>query len=190
MFCQVRGKRDDVELQDVQELPKFEDIMKKGKLIPEDLIAAEGKYHPKCLVKFVWAKYQEMAGTYETEIPQMYVSRRQSFIEDIQARLGHKANFVRSLDVQAPLYMYPGDQSDYVISKTLTKASRRELFDSSEDSSEEDTVLIKAQTTSLFQEMILVGIKIRADLKDTRGHSDLWSGLDQDQDLVCWLFWV
>ena len=35
MFCQVRGKRDDVELHDVQELPKAEDIMKKGKFIPE-----------------------------------------------------------------------------------------------------------------------------------------------------------
>lgn len=72
-----------------------------------------------------------------------------------------------------------------VISKTLSKASRRELFlssesESSENSSEEDTVLIKAQTTSLFQEMVHMAIKIRADLKDTAGHSDLWSGLDQE----------
>ena len=81
----------------------------------------------------VWAKHQEMAGTCETEIPQKYdVSRRQCLIEDIQARLGHKENFVRSSDVHTPLYMYPGDHSDHAISKTFTKASKRELFVSSD----------------------------------------------------------
>ena len=81
--------------------------------------------------------------------------------------------------------MYPGDKSDYVISKTLTKASKQELFvssetESSEDSSDEDTVLVKAQATSLFQEMVHVAIKIRTDLKDTQGHSEQWHCLDQE----------
>ena len=91
-----------------------------------------------------------------SEIPQRYLSRRQSFIEDIRMHLGHKANFVRSLDPEAPLFMYPGDKSDFVISKTLTKASKQEIFissetDSSECSSEKDTDLMnRRHDTSLF----------------------------------------
>ena len=108
----------------------------------------------------IWAvsgrNIKKNSDTYESEIPQKYMSRRQSFIEDIQKRLGHKANFVRSLDPKALLFMYPGDKSDYVISKTLTKASKQELFvssetESSEDSSDEDTVLVKAQATNKNQ---------------------------------------
>ena len=32
----------------------------------------------------VWEKYKKNSDTYESEIPQKYMSRRQSFIEDIQ----------------------------------------------------------------------------------------------------------
>ena len=122
----------------------------------------------------------------ESEIPQRYLSRRQSFIDDVRIHLGHKANFVRSLDIKAPLFMYPGDKSDFVISKTLTKASKKEPFvssetDSSESSSEDDTILMgKTHDVSLLQEMVHNAIKIRADLKKTPGHTDLWQGIDQE----------
>ena len=81
--------------------------------------------------------------------------------------------------------MYLEDKSDFVISKTLTKASKREIFvssetDSSECSSEEDTDLMNRRHDSLFQEMVHAAIKIRADLKDTPGHSDQWQGIDQE----------
>ena len=54
---------------------------------------------------------------------------------------------MRSLDIKAPLFRYPGDQSDFVISKTLTIASKKEMFgssgtDSSESSPEDDSVLM------------------------------------------------
>ena len=74
--------------------------------------------------------------------------------------------------------MYPGDKSDFVISKTLTKASKKEPFvssetDSSESSSEDDTILMgKTHDVSLLQEMVHTAIKIRADLKKTPGHTD------------------
>ena len=135
----------------------------------------------------VWEKYQQLSDeTPESEIPQKYLSRRQSFIDDVRTHLGHKANFVRSLDIKAPLFMYPGDKSDFVISKTLTKASKKELFassdtDSSESSSEDDTVLMSGKRdVSLLQEMVHTAIKIRADLKNTPGHTDLWQGIDQE----------
>ena len=82
--------------------------------------------------------------------------------------------------------MYPGDKSDIVISKTLTKASKKESFvssetDSSESSSEDDTILMgKTHDVSLIQEMVHTAIKIRADLKKTPGHTDLWQGIDQE----------
>ena len=110
----------------------------------------------------VWEKYKQISEEMvspESEIPQRYLSRRQSFIDDVWIHLGHKANFVRSLDIKAPLFMYPGDKSDFVISKTLTKASKKEPFvssgtDSSESSSVGDTILMgKTHDVSLLQEM-------------------------------------
>ena len=59
----------------------------------------------------VWEKYKQFSEemvTPEFKIPQMYLSRRQSFIDDVRMHLGHKANFVRSLDIKAPLFMYLG----------------------------------------------------------------------------------
>ena len=137
----------------------------------------------------VWEKYNQISEEMvspESEIPQRYLSRRQSFIDDVRIHLGHKANFVRSLDIKAPLFMYPGDKSDFVISKTLTKALQKEPFvssetDSSESSSEDDTILMgKTHDVSLLQEMVHTAIKIRADLKKTPGHTDLWQGIDQE----------
>lgn len=135
----------------------------------------------------VWEKYQKITEeTPESKIPQKYLSRRQSFIDDVRMYLGHRANFVRSLDIKAPLFMYPGDKSDFVISKTFTKASKKDMFvssetDSSESSSEDDTVLMsRTHDVSLLQEMVHTAIKIRADLKKTPGHTDLWQGIDQE----------
>ena len=134
----------------------------------------------------VWEKYLQITEAIpESEIPQKYLSRRQSFIDDVRMHLGHRANFVRSLDIKAPLFMYPGDQSDFFITKTLTKASKKEMFgssgtDSSESSSEDDTVLMsRTHDVSLLQEMVQTAIKIRTDLKKTLGHTDLWQGIDQ-----------
>ena len=98
----------------------------------------------------VWVKYKQISEemvTPESEIPQGYLSRRQSFVDDLRIHLGNKANFVRSLGIKAPLFMYPGNKTDFVISKTLTNASKKEPFvssetNSSESSSEDDTILM------------------------------------------------
>ena len=73
-----------------------------------------------------------------------------------------------------------------VISKTLTKAAQKEVFASSDtvssdSSSEDDTGLFsKTHDVSLLQEMLHVAIRLRADLKQTSGHADLWQGIDQE----------
>ena len=57
----------------------------------------------------VWEKYKQISEemvTPESEIPQRYLSRRQPFIDDVRIHLGHKANFVPSLDIKVPLYIY------------------------------------------------------------------------------------
>ena len=114
--------------------------------------------------------FEEMV-TPESKIPQRYLSRRQSFIDDVRMHLGHKANVVRSLDIKAPLFMYQGDKSDFAISKTLTKASKQgtiRLFNQKSllvSSSEDDTILMgKTHDVSLLQEMVHTAIKIRVDL--------------------------
>ena len=101
----------------------------------------------------VWEKYKQISEemvTPESEIPQRYLSRRQSFIDDVRMHLGHKANFVRSLDIKAPLFMYPGDKSDFVISKILTKVSKKGTIVSSETDSSE-SLMGKTRDVSQLQ---------------------------------------
>ena len=116
----------------------------------------------------VWDKYKQISEemvTPESEIPQRYLSRRKSFIDDVRMHLGNKANFVRSLGIKAPLFMYPGNKSDFVISKTLTKASKKEPCvssetDSSESTSEDDTMLMdKTHDVNLLQELVHTAIQ-------------------------------
>ena len=124
-----------------------------------DLIAAEGKYHLKCLTKFkrecraaaaeteidhlftdlthnleeglsqghvydmgnIWTSYEKKKSEMDKEIPRRYLSRKQSFYDDIKLALGAQAQFVRPLDSKASLLLYPGSKANYVISKSLTK---------------------------------------------------------------------
>ena len=56
--------------------------------------------------------------------PNKYVSRRQTFYDDIMQIVGQKGNFIRPLDPKAPLLLYPSDKSDFVIAKALSKAAQ------------------------------------------------------------------
>ena len=70
-----------------------------------------------------------------SEIPQRY------YQDDNQSLMMHECilvdNCVCSFNIKAPLFMYPIDQSDYGIQKTLTNDSKKELVVSSETYSSE-----------------------------------------------------
>lgn len=231
MFCQ---QADSKSIHNVETLEKSRDILSLAQNDPvmclrlsdvNDLIAAEGKYHLKCLVQFerkarkismsdrdnkyivisqlctkletglsrghvydmgvVWNNYTELAKELETEIPQKYLSRKKSFYTDIEQALGSKANFVRPMDVKASLLMYPGNQSEYVISHSLSKGGERpELFassgsESSEESSGEEGNQTNRSDGNLLQEMVHVAIRLRSDLEETPGHELNWRNIDQ-----------
>ena len=203
-----------------------------------DLIAAEGKYHLKCLVQFerkvhnhekeeshittdkalnslcldienvlakghvydmgmIWNKYLELSKAHNSHTPQQYLSRRQSFYTpqqylsrrqffyvDVKKKLGTKVNFVRPLDVHAPLLIYPGDSSEYVVSHSLTKGKTHELFvssgsESSEELSSDESPQVNLSDTKLFQEMVHVALRLRADLDALPGHKSSWQNIDQ-----------
>ena len=114
-----------------------------------DLVAAEGKYHVQCWIRFqrnitasslksggdkkrdgclyilcpniltglnsghvydmgsIWVHYEKLCLNQSMPIPQKYVTRRQSFYNDIQDILGEKAGFIRPMDQKAHLLVYP-----------------------------------------------------------------------------------
>ena len=229
IFCQTEDKN--TKIHTVKTLDKSTKIMNMAKHNSamhfrlsgtNDLIAASGKYHQKCLLKFerdtlgcdrtsggsadamvalctqlevglnqghvydmgkVWDTYVETAGDLSCEIPASYLSRRQSFYNDVEQRLGGKARFVRPLDSHMHLMMYPGDRSDYVIRHSLCKQSGSDLFSSSNESelSEVSESENNAQTKtfdSTFQEMVHVAMTIRTDLDQTAGHEDNWQNIN------------
>jgi len=233
MFCQTEEQKS-IKLHTVQTLDKSSHIMSMAKHDAElsfrlsgmnDLIAASGKYHQKCLLKFerdtlgrdktvdsgpadaivtlctqlevgldqghvydmgrVWDTYVKITGDFSCEIPARYVSRRQSFYNDVGQRLGDKAKFVRPLDSHMHLMMYPGDRSDYVIRHSLCRQSGSDLFTSSneselsEGSDGEDNDQTKTFDNT-FQEMVHVAMAIRTDLDQTAGHEDKWQNINVD----------
>ena len=45
----------------------------------------------------VWEKYIDVCESSDLEIPQMYISRRKSFYEQVQTAVGSKGRFVQTL---------------------------------------------------------------------------------------------
>ena len=71
----------------------------------------------------VWRKYESMDRGIGTTIPKKYLSRRTSFYEVVQQLIGSKASYVQQLAKAGSLLMYHGEQSDFLISRTLTKST-------------------------------------------------------------------
>ena len=69
----------------------------------------------------VWRKYESMGRGIGTTIPNKYLSRRTSFHEVVQQLIGSKASYIQQLSKAGSLLMYHGEQSDFLISRTLTK---------------------------------------------------------------------
>jgi len=72
--------------------------------------------------------------------------------------------------------MYPSDQSDFVIAKSLTKS-----IASSE--SDEDTLspdLAPHEVADTLQELVHTALKLRSDVESTPGHMSGWRGIDEE----------
>ena len=191
-----------------------------------DLHAADGKYHLKCLSKFkrqcksskakteaddfvmtdmcltiekglsrghvydmndVWNSYKRRRQEIGQAVPKKYESRKQTFYEDLKKSLSEQAEYVRPLAASASLLLYPKTEANYVISKSLTKATQKfhleahgSESESESDSSSQDPVVLEPCETSILQELVHVALKIRSDLLDTAGHDSLWEGIDMD----------
>lgn len=77
--------------------------------------------------------------------------------------------------------MYPGDKSDFIIAKSLTKSQQHGMFSSDSESTEdEDGRMIEVPQGNILQEMVHVALRVRQDLLDTPGHSSAWQGIDQE----------
>ena len=77
--------------------------------------------------------------------------------------------------------MYPGEQSDFIISKTLTRSCQRGMLSSESDTNEDDDCSdTQFAQAGVLQEMIHVALEVRRDLLDTPGHTSIWQGIDQD----------
>ena len=75
--------------------------------------------------------------------------------------------------------MYHGEQSDFLISMTLTKSTQSEMITSDSESSEdEDCSITGFAQQNIFQDMVHVTLRTRQDLLDTPGHSGIWKGID------------
>ena len=97
--------------------------------------------------------------------------------------MGRRASFVRSFDKHGPMFVYPGDESQYIILKglaSLTQSESHKEDTSSESESEMDEPRFLApQPSSSLPEMIHTALKIRMDAHDTPGHSAGWGGIDE-----------
>ena len=112
-------------------------------------------------------------------IPKKYLSRRTSFYEVVEQLIGSKASYVQQLAEAGSLLMYHGEQSYFLISRTLTKSTQSEMITSDSESSEnEDCSITGFSQQNIFQDMVHVALRTRQDLLDTPGHSGIWKGID------------
>ena len=231
MFCQSNNKEGMHQVEciptsnNIQSLAEGHPVMRIRLAGVGDLIAAEGKYHLKCLSKFrrecrtpaedtgidnviaelthhledglsqghvydmgdIWNIYVNRKQEMGHEIPRRYVSRKQSFYEDVKQVLGAQAQFVRPLGKHASILVYPGSEANYVIAKSLTKATQGFHFESYASESESDSetssqtsFILEPCGTTILQELVHVALKVRSDLSDMPGHDTLWEGIDTE----------
>ena len=113
----------------------------------------------------VWRKYESMDRGIGTTIPKKYLSRRTSFYEVVQQLIGSKASYVQQLAKAGALLMYHGEQSYFLISRTLTKSTQSEMITSdSESSDDEDCSITGFAQQNIFQDIVHVALRTRQDL--------------------------
>ena len=113
----------------------------------------------------VWRKYESMDRGIGTTIQKKYLSRRTSFYEVVQQLIGSKASYVQQLAKAGSLLMYHGEQSDFLISRTLTKSTQSEMITSDSESREdEDCSITGFAQQNIFLDMVHVALGTRQDV--------------------------
>ena len=115
-----------------------------------------------------------------TPVPKRYKSRRPTFYEEIQRFVGPQASYIRLLSKGSPP-QYLGEQSDFIISETLTKYVQLGFSSSCStysESTEGGSVIVFSQG-NIFQEMVRVTMSVRPDLLSIPGYTSKWHGHDQ-----------
>ena len=79
----------------------------------------------------------------------------------VQQLIGSKACYVQQLAKAGPLMMYHGEQSDFLISRTLTKSTQSEMITSDSESSEDEDCSITGFAHHIFQDMVHMALRVR-----------------------------
>ena len=115
----------------------------------------------------VWNSYKRRRQEIGQAVPKKYESRKQSFYEDLKKSLSEQAEYIRPLAASASLLLYPKTEANYVISKSLTKATQKfhleahgSESESESDSSSQDPVVLEPCETSILQELVHVALKV------------------------------
>ena len=122
----------------------------------------------------IWVHYKKLCSNLNMQIPQKYITRRQSFYNDIQNVIGEKAGFIRPIDPKAHLLVYPNNKTDFAVAQHLEYVSNDD-----EDNLGNEDHLVPFQDNALL-ELVHTAMTIRNDLENTPGHSAAWCGLDKE----------
>jgi hypothetical protein len=186
---------------------KLENTMRLGLAGVNDLIAAEGKYHNKCLNAFkydtqktkkecetidlamiflvqeleyaasknqifqlshVWERYFSLVAQTNGDISQSFISRRTTFNEYLQNRLGDEYQFLR------PLYRSICERKTLLIPHTYSQHVLGELHYQRANYDPKD---------NFFLQLVHVALKIRGDLIGMDGHVGL--SVSEDDAINC-----
>lgn len=71
----------------------------------------------------IWVHYKKLCSGQNMQIPQKYISRRQSFYDDIQNLIGENAGFIRPIHPKAHFLVYPNNKNDFAAAQHLEYAS-------------------------------------------------------------------
>ena len=107
----------------------------------------------------VYDRHESMCSDTGTRMPMRFQSTRTTFDKKVQLLVGPKASYVQTIGTGS-LLMYPGERSDFIISKIMTKSFQEGMF-SSDFESAEDAVgaMIEIAQGKIFQQMVHVALK-------------------------------
>ena len=122
-----------------------------------------------------WERYVELCNAKNQDIPDSFLSRRQTFYTALQNVIGDEGSFIRPRNRKAQLLLYPSDKSQYVIACALSDISDRK-----DDCDEDDAPTIQLPPVNELQEIVHSALQLRADLERMPGHDKEWRGLTTD----------
>ena len=115
----------------------------------------------------VWSQYVKSCSMQNVNIPQKYQSRKNSFYDNVKKALGEQASFVRPINQQAHLLIYPSKKSQLALEQQLATTTNDEGSD----------IILPLQDNSL-QQLVHTALHIRNELENTEGHKSGRGGID------------